>query len=216
MLTSVAAARSASDLSRDSAARTIAAPADSRLTTKNPGHGRICTTPAGSHTFIYEFSRFLFGAARAHVYYAFRIRSDSSRRSVHDRTPAHSIRIYHSATPITTPAIAHQERGPMSGRPARADQCLRRCPLAQQRQCAEYAITHREEYGVSAGVSCPWASTASANNSPGPMTSSAGSHCATSRELPEDAAIDAPRRGHWPATASVLHCPQQVGPRSAA
>ncbi len=34
-------------------------------------------------------------------------------------------------------------------------QCLRRCPLAQQRRCAQYAIAHREEYGVWAGVKLP-------------------------------------------------------------
>ena len=34
-------------------------------------------------------------------------------------------------------------------------QWLRRCPLAQQRQCAQHAITHREEYGVWAGVKLP-------------------------------------------------------------
>jgi WhiB family redox-sensing transcriptional regulator len=34
-------------------------------------------------------------------------------------------------------------------------QCLRRCPLAQQRQCAQHAIAHREEYGVWAGVKLP-------------------------------------------------------------
>lgn len=28
-------------------------------------------------------------------------------------------------------------------------QCLRRCPLAQQRLCAEWAIKHQEEYGLS-------------------------------------------------------------------
>ena len=34
-------------------------------------------------------------------------------------------------------------------------QCLRRCPLAQQRRCAQHAIAHREEYGVWAGVKLP-------------------------------------------------------------
>ena len=34
-------------------------------------------------------------------------------------------------------------------------QCLRRCPLAQQRRCAQRAIAHREEYGVWAGVKLP-------------------------------------------------------------
>jgi Transcription factor WhiB len=34
-------------------------------------------------------------------------------------------------------------------------QCLRRCPLLQQRRCAEHAIAHGEEYGVWAGVKLP-------------------------------------------------------------
>src|ERR1700748_2478009 len=33
--------------------------------------------------------------------------------------------------------------------------CLRRCPLAQQRLCAQYAVENREEYGVWAGVKLP-------------------------------------------------------------
>lgn len=33
--------------------------------------------------------------------------------------------------------------------------CLRRCPLAQQRQCARQAVEGGEEYGVWAGVKLP-------------------------------------------------------------
>src|SRR6201994_1394752 len=33
--------------------------------------------------------------------------------------------------------------------------CLRRCPLAQQRLCARYAVENKEEYGVWAGVKLP-------------------------------------------------------------
>jgi len=33
--------------------------------------------------------------------------------------------------------------------------CLRRCPLAQQRQCAQQALEAGEEYGVWAGVKLP-------------------------------------------------------------
>lgn len=33
--------------------------------------------------------------------------------------------------------------------------CLRRCPLAQQRRCARYAVDHAVEYGVWAGVKLP-------------------------------------------------------------
>lgn len=34
-------------------------------------------------------------------------------------------------------------------------QCLRRCPLVQQRLCAQRALKHREEYGVWAGIKLP-------------------------------------------------------------
>lgn len=34
-------------------------------------------------------------------------------------------------------------------------ECLRRCPLAQQRICARSAIEHGEEYGVWAGIKLP-------------------------------------------------------------
>ncbi len=33
--------------------------------------------------------------------------------------------------------------------------CLRRCPLAQQRQCARLAVEGGEEYGVWAGIKLP-------------------------------------------------------------
>lgn len=55
-------------------------------------------------------------------------------------------------------------------------QYLRRCPLAQQRLCAERAVKHREEYGVWAGVKLPGASTASVDSWLRLMTS-----CAESR-----------------------------------
>lgn len=34
-------------------------------------------------------------------------------------------------------------------------QCLRRCPLLQQRRCAQHAVEHRVEYGVWAGIKLP-------------------------------------------------------------
>ena len=33
--------------------------------------------------------------------------------------------------------------------------CLRRCPLAQQRRCAQHAVDHQVEFGVWAGVKLP-------------------------------------------------------------
>ena len=53
-------------------------------------------------------------------------------------------------------------------------QCLRRCPLAQQRQCAQRAIKHREEYGVWAGVKLPGRPVPQARTArPGPRRSCA-------------------------------------------
>ena len=99
-------------------------------------------------------------------------------------------------------------------------QCLRRCPLAQQRRCAQHAITHREEYGVWAGVKLPGGQhrkrdqLARAHDVLGRIA--AGE--INSRQLPENAALLA-RREHdaIPVPAVVLHLPiAAVGPRSAA
>jgi WhiB family redox-sensing transcriptional regulator len=99
-------------------------------------------------------------------------------------------------------------------------ECLRRCPLAQQRRCAEYAIAHREEYGVWAGIKLPGGQyrkrhqLARAHE----ILSRIAAGEISSRQLPENAALLA-RREHEaiPAPAMVLHLPMaQVGPRSAA
>jgi WhiB family transcriptional regulator, redox-sensing transcriptional regulator len=99
-------------------------------------------------------------------------------------------------------------------------QCLRRCPLAQQRQCAQRAIKHREEYGVWAGVKLPGGQYRKREQL-------ARAHAilrriaageVNSRQLPENAALLA-RSEHeaLPITAVVLHLPAtRVGPRSAA
>ncbi len=99
-------------------------------------------------------------------------------------------------------------------------QCLRRCPLAQQRQCAQRAIKHREEYGVWAGVKLPGGQYRKREQL-------ARAHAilrriaageVNSRQLPENAALLA-RSEHEavPITAVVLHLPAtRVGPRSAA
>lgn len=42
----------------------------------------------------------------------------------------------------------------MSATQARS-QCLRKCPLAQQRMCAQRAVEQGEEYGVWAGIKLP-------------------------------------------------------------
>jgi WhiB family transcriptional regulator, redox-sensing transcriptional regulator len=99
-------------------------------------------------------------------------------------------------------------------------QCLRRCPLAQQRQCAQRAIKHREEYGVWAGVKLPGGQYRKREQL-------ARAHAilrriaageVNSRQLPENAALLA-RSEHEavPITAVVLHLPAtRVSPRSAA
>lgn len=101
-------------------------------------------------------------------------------------------------------------------------QCLRRCPLAQQRLCAEWAIKHREEYGVWAGVKLPGGQyrkreqLAQAHE----VLRRIAAGEINARELPENAALLA-RREHegetLRANAVVLHLPAaQPGPRSAA
>ena len=99
-------------------------------------------------------------------------------------------------------------------------QCLRRCPLAQQRRCAQYAIAHREEYGVWAGVKLPGGQyrkreqLARAHD----VLRRIAAGEINSRQLPENAALLA-RREHATISVSavVLHLPTaQVGPRSAA
>ncbi|OBI34482.1 transcriptional regulator [Mycobacterium sp. E1386] len=99
-------------------------------------------------------------------------------------------------------------------------QCLRRCPLAQQRRCAQHAIAHREEYGVWAGVKLPGgqyrkrAQLAQAHD----VLRRIASGEINSRQLPENAALLANHEHEAvPVAAVVLHLPlAQVGPRSAA
>ena len=99
-------------------------------------------------------------------------------------------------------------------------QCLRRCPLAQQRQCAQRAIKHREEYGVWAGIKLPGgqhrkrAQLAQAHE----ILRRIAAGEINSRQLPANAALLA-RSEHEtvPVTAVVLHLTAApFGPRSAA
>src|ERR1700744_4760278 len=98
--------------------------------------------------------------------------------------------------------------------------CLRRCPLTQQRFCAQYAVENREEYGVWAGVKLPGGQyrkreqLARAHD----ILRRIAAGEVNSRELPENASL-LTRHEHQPvaAAAVVLHLPlAQVGPRSAA
>lgn len=103
-------------------------------------------------------------------------------------------------------------------------QCLRRCPLAQQRRCAAWAIKHREEYGVWAGVKLPGGQyrkreqLARAHE----LLRRIAAGEINTRELPENAELLARRErdreiDRIPASAVVLHLPAaQLGPRSAA
>lgn len=99
-------------------------------------------------------------------------------------------------------------------------QCLRRCPLAQQRQCAARAIAHREEYGVWAGVKLPGGQyrkreqLAAAHE----VLRRIAAGDINARQLPENAALLERRESDDLAVgAVVLHLPAaRVGPRSAA
>ncbi|ORW01722.1 WhiB family transcriptional regulator [Mycobacterium kyorinense] len=97
--------------------------------------------------------------------------------------------------------------------------CLRRCPLAQQRRCARYAVEHREEYGVWAGVKLPGGQyrkreqLAQAHNT---LRRIAVGDI-NSRQLPENAALLARRQSDaMPRTTAVFHLPTPLGPQSAA
>lgn len=98
--------------------------------------------------------------------------------------------------------------------------CLRRCPLAQQRMCAQRAVDHGEEYGVWAGVKLPGGQyrkrhqLAAAHETLRKIA--AGEISA--RQLPENAALLERRQSEvLPAVATVIHLPSlRIDPRSAA
>lgn len=98
--------------------------------------------------------------------------------------------------------------------------CLRRCPLAQQRRCAGYAVEHGEEYGVWAGVKLPGGQYRKRHQL-------AQAHAIlrriaageiNSRELPDNTVLLSRREHHAVrVTATVFHLPTgRIGPRSAA
>jgi WhiB family transcriptional regulator, redox-sensing transcriptional regulator len=98
--------------------------------------------------------------------------------------------------------------------------CLRRCPLAQQRLCARYAVENREEYGVWAGVKLPGGQyrkrqqLAAAHDTLRQIA--AGT--INSRQLPDNAALLARRQADTVrVAATVFHLPvDRLGPRPAA
>lgn len=96
--------------------------------------------------------------------------------------------------------------------------CLRRCPLAQQRQCARQAVDAGEEYGVWAGIKLPGGQyrkrheLARAHE----VLRRIADGLVNPRELPESAELLA-RRQNVPAPArTVIHLPLGWQPRSAA
>lgn len=98
--------------------------------------------------------------------------------------------------------------------------CLRRCPLAQQRLCAQRAIEHGEEYGVWAGVKLPggqYRKREQLAQAHAVLRRIAAGEI-NARQLPENAALLALREGEAVSpTAVVLHLPVgSLGPRSAA
>src|SRR5215469_9535163 len=116
MLTPVAAARSASDQSRDSRSARIAAPADSRLIARS-GHRPDITQPTGfvcGYTFLSRFAC----AGSAYVYTllpTFQLEKETSTWDI----PAQPTRNYGSVTPTTTTVTAQRRHAPTSGQPPR-------------------------------------------------------------------------------------------------
>ena len=98
--------------------------------------------------------------------------------------------------------------------------CLRRCPIAQQRLCAQRAVDHGEEYGVWAGVKLPGGQhrkrqqLADAHHTLRQIASGDIS----ARQLPENAALLERRETvALPTVAAVIHLPPvRIDPRSAA
>jgi WhiB family redox-sensing transcriptional regulator len=98
--------------------------------------------------------------------------------------------------------------------------CLRHCPLAQQRQCAQRAVDIGEEYGVWAGVKLPGGQyrkrdeLARAHQ----ILRRIAAGEINPRQLPESAALLERRHADLrPVVATVFHLPTlHAGPRSAA
>lgn len=99
-------------------------------------------------------------------------------------------------------------------------QCLRRCPLAQQRRCAALAVECREEYGVWAGVKLPggqYRKRAELARAHAVLRAIASGEINT-RELPDNQALLAGHESQAPASpATIFHLSGgTLGPRSAA
>lgn len=99
-------------------------------------------------------------------------------------------------------------------------QCLRRCPLAQQRQCAALAVERGEEYGVWAAVKLPggqYRKRAELAQAHALLRAIAAGEI-NPRELPDNQALLINHESEKPpVTTTVFHLTAgQFGPRSAA
>ena len=98
--------------------------------------------------------------------------------------------------------------------------CLRRCPLAQQRQCARQAVEAGEEYGVWAGVKLPGGQYRKRNQlaHARQVLRKIADGVINPRELPES--VDLLSRAEALPTAAaaggVVHVPRAVRPSTAA
>ena len=97
--------------------------------------------------------------------------------------------------------------------------CLRRCPLAQQRQCARQAVEAGEEYGVWAGVKLPGGQYRKRNQlaHAREVLRKIADGVINPRELPES--VDLLSRAEalpTAAAAGVVHVPRAVRPSTAA
>jgi WhiB family redox-sensing transcriptional regulator len=96
--------------------------------------------------------------------------------------------------------------------------CLRRCPLAQQRQCAQQALEAGEEYGVWAGVKLPGGQyrkrhqLARAHE----VLRDIAAGLINPRELPENVQLLARSEALPAAAATVVHVPVGRQPQTAA
>ena len=96
--------------------------------------------------------------------------------------------------------------------------CLRRCPLAQQRQCARQALEAGEEYGVWAGVKLPGGQyrkrhqLARAHE----VLRDIAAGLINPRELPENVQLLSRSEALPAAAATVVHVPVGRQPQTAA
>src|SRR5689334_22453464 len=111
LLTPVAAARSASDQSRDSRNARIAAPADSPVTARS-GHGPAITQMTSRQPYI-RFYLVSLALCAAAIYASDYVSLLTRRPTWH--TPAQPTRNYSSATPTTTSVTAPRRRAHTSG-----------------------------------------------------------------------------------------------------